>query len=156
MMNDDGFNRHMQCWYTDVCVDAWLFVYNYIYAHAYGRGCYSVSRVLYLYPQQRFKGNCFHYVYPKQIKINWVVSFKGWTMLTGMFHECQYWTNLFPTWGFFFSCLLSLCYNLPISHCKERDSNKLISVLCLPYVIIFGIGTMNVFIAIYFWIVIIL
>lgn len=56
----------------------------------------------------------------------------------------------------FFPCLESLCYNLPISHCKETDSNKLISVLCLPYVIIFGIGTMNVFIAIYFWIVIIL
>lgn len=37
-MNDDGFNRHMQCRITNVCVDAWLFVYNYIYAHAYWRG----------------------------------------------------------------------------------------------------------------------
>lgn len=77
-------------------------------------------------------------------------------MLTGMFMNVNTGPIYSPlVFGFFPPPLLPVLSNLPIAHCKETDSNKLISVSCPPYVIIFGIGTMNVFIAIYFWIAII-
>jgi len=70
-----------------------------------------------------------------------------------MFHECQYWTNLFPTC--FFPVLSHSAKTCPYLIVKKQIQISSFQ-FCLPYVIIFGIGTMNVFIAIYFWIVIIL
>lgn len=57
------------------------------------------------------------------------MNFANWYV-----HECQYWTNFCPTC--FLSCPSHSALTCPSLIVKEH-SNKLISVLCLPYVMSF-------------------